>query len=68
MRIRSTSDKRSEGEQGTNEPWEVHLELRAYEGTKIEWASLLNDQNSQEFFFTVSLVGPRLRRGRAEKL
>ena len=68
MRSRSASDKRSEDEQRTNEPWEVNFELRADKGTKIEWASLLNDQNSQEFFFTDSLVGPRLRRGGAEKL
>ena len=66
MRSRSTSDKRSEDEQGTNEPWEVHLELRADKGTKIEWASLLKSPNSGEFFFTVSLVGPRQRRRGAE--
>ena len=34
MRTRSTSDKRSEDERGTNEPWEVHLELRTEERDK----------------------------------
>ena len=31
MRSRSASDKRSEDERRTNEPWEVHLELRTEE-------------------------------------
>ena len=65
MRSRSTSDKRSEDERRTNEPWEVHLELRADKGTKIEWAFLLNDKKFAKIFFTVSLVGPRLRKGRS---
>ena len=55
MRSRSASDKRSEDERGTNEPWEVHFELRADEGTKIEWTSLLNDQNSRELFLQLAL-------------
>ena len=67
MRTRSTSDMRSKDERGTNEPWEVHLELRADKGTKIEWASLLNDTKFGRIFFRVSLVGPRLRKGRSCK-
>ena len=51
MRTRSASDKRSEDERGTNEPWEVHLELRVDEGMKIEWASLLNDKKFARIFF-----------------
>ena len=58
MRWRLTSDKTSEDEQRTNEPWEVHLELRIEEynkGTKIERASLLKHQNSAEFFLQLAL-------------
>ena len=51
MRTRSTSDKRSEDERETNEPWEVHLEVRADKETKLEWASLLNDKKFARIFF-----------------
>ena len=46
-------DKRQEKQRParTSEPWEVHLELRTEEGTKIEWASLLNHQIRENFFF-----------------
>ena len=68
MRTRSTSDKRSEDERGTNEPREVHLELRTKERDEDRVGRPTQPLKFGRIFFTVSLVGPRQRREGAEKL
>ena len=68
MRSRPTSDKRSEDERRTNEPWEVHLELRTEERDEDRVGLPTQRPKFAKFFFTISLVGPRLRREGAEKL
>ena len=61
MRTRSTSDKRSDDERRTNVPWDVHQELKTEGRDKSRAGFPTQPPKFGRIFFTVSLVGPRLR-------
>ena len=67
MRSRSTSDKRSEDEQGTNEPWEVHLELRTEKRDEDRMGLPTQRQKFARIFLQLALWDQGWGRGGAEK-
>ena len=70
MRSRSTSDKRSEDKGRTNEPREVHLQLRTRPSDEDRVGLPIKPAKFRgiSFFLQLSLVGPRLKRRGAEKV
>ena len=59
MKTRSTSDKRSKDEQGTNEPWEVYLEQRTKERDEYQAGLPTQPLKFGRILFTVKSCGTK---------